>query len=206
MLVAAQYKYHYTEEQSEVFTDLVRILIVALNTDVDEYIAQDAQNKEAYQAVIGLDLAESDGLLGDRGDPGRIYNECCEHSAYEIAEPYDRDLNGVIKPVLKNITDLAGEQLQSKGAHTEETTGEEKGPNYLALLGQKYHSAKADAHSGKNCRNQGLKVLHLFCHNALSLYAQTAVNFVSYLAGLCAIDTYHLVGLAVKLTGNLAVS
>ncbi len=130
------------------------------DSDVDKDIAEDAQDKETAEAVLRLDPAHSRRLLGIGGQAAGVHEPRRHHGAQEVPKPDHRQLQGVVPPILEDVADLAGKELQPEGTDAEEPAGEEEGPQHLALQRQEDHPAEADAHSGQHGGEKGFQVSH----------------------------------------------
>lgn len=152
VLRSGEYEAHHAEEEHEVLPQLVRAALVALDRYVDEDVAQHAEEKEADEPVAELHLAERRRALREAGDA----RHAREHGGYaradEVAQPDDRQRQGVFAVVLKGVADAAGVEAEAEGADCVEPYGEERRADDAALHREVHQAAEADAHA---CKGRG---------------------------------------------------
>ena len=86
------------------------------------------------EVVIKFDLTHAGCLLGKRGRiSGKPGEESDQSGSRKISDPDDGKCKCVVPVVLKNITDLAGEQIEAHCTYSEQTDSKQSGTEYFAV-------------------------------------------------------------------------
>jgi len=160
VFIAADDEDHDAEKHSQIFANFVGVVFVALHADVDENVAEDAQNEEAQIAVVQLGFAHGRGFFRKGSDAACPDAEGHQTGTHQVAQPDDRDVPCVVFVILEDVADLSREQVQAEGADAEEAAGEEKGPEDLVVEGQEGDATESDAGSSQNGRDKCFETLH----------------------------------------------
>ena len=68
----AEDEYHHAEEEGEIFAKLMGITLISLDSNINEDVAEDTQQKQTQEAIVQLDLTEGCRLfVHSRPDTGQ---------------------------------------------------------------------------------------------------------------------------------------
>ena len=142
---------HDAEKQRQVLAEFMRIAAVSVYGDVDQDITEHTQDEQTDQAVTQLDSTHGCGLLTESGRAARQEHETgCNPGSDEVPQPNDRQVESIAAVILKNIANLAGEEMKAKSADDEKPDRKKSGSDDAVLYREKDKRAESDAHSGQD--------------------------------------------------------
>lgn len=146
----------------------MRVVPEVLHGNIDEKVAQDAEENQAREAVAQLCPAKRRRLFRKGGSDARQASaERGQACPGEIAEPDHRQAQRVVLPVLKDIADPAGIKVQPERADREQTKRKQRRADGLVIRRQECQPAEADADSREYGAHKDLCDFHMYIPSLL---------------------------------------
>ena len=153
MFRPAEDEYHHAEEEGEIFAKLMGITLISLDSNINEDVAEDTQQKQTQEAIVQLDLTEGCRLfVHSRPDTGQSGTAGRETGTDQVPQPDHREIKRIVSIILQHITDLPGKKVKAEGADDEQADGEGGRADHLVFDRQKNNTAEADTETCQNGR------------------------------------------------------
>ena len=127
VLEAAENKRHHAEKQSQIFADFVRVMLKAVYSDKNQQIAEDCEQEAAAQIIRQLGFAQQRRASRElRRDSRQHQKPRGQNRACQISEPDERQLQGIVLIIFKEIAHASGVKLKIHRADRKQAHSEKK--------------------------------------------------------------------------------
>ena len=133
----------------------MRVLVVAVYTDINQDITEYSQYEKAQECIAGLHGTHGGSLLLKSGaDPGQALRKSGQPGTREVAQPHDDHTQGIRKVPVEYVTYLTCEKVKSERTYSEKADGKKDGSKHLVVQGQEYSPADRDRYSCQNAEKK----------------------------------------------------
>ena len=140
MLKSAENESGHTDEQNQ----RIFRLFIPLYGNIHQCPAENAQDKQADEAVIHFNPAHALRLFGNTGNPAAKYPHGSQPRTGQIARPDNDQINDIGFGLFHRIPDFTCEQIQAMYANGIQSCRKHQRPYNLILQRQKHNTADSD--------------------------------------------------------------